>query len=115
MAKMSELLGGLFVQIERVDAENFPEVKLEVRVQNRKRQNVVGLKAENFYLTEQKRPCGEFKFEGTASESQNEDIVIIVDRSMYMNDYSEPWTDEEADVSAEFGIDEEISLDDDPE
>lgn len=92
MAKMSELLGGLFVQIERIDAENFPEVKLEVRVENRKRQSVVGLKAENFYLTEEKRPCGNVRFEGASSESQNEDIVIIVDRSMYMNDYSEPLT-----------------------
>ncbi|WP_318661828.1 hypothetical protein [Treponema sp.] len=89
MAKMSELIGGLFVQIERVYAEKFPEVTLEVRVQNRKRQPVVGLKAENFYLTEDKRPCGNVRLTGAASENENEDIVIVIDRSMYMADYDE--------------------------
>ena len=89
MAKMSELIGGLFVQIERVYAEKFPEVTLEVRVQNRKRQPVVGLKLENFYLTEDKRPCGNVKLQGAASENTNEDIVIIIDRSTYMAPYNE--------------------------
>lgn len=90
MAKMSELLGGLFVQVERVNAENFPNVTLEVRVQNRKRQPVVGLRGENFYLTEQKRPCSNFKLKGSASENDTEDIVLIIDRSMYMQGFEEP-------------------------
>ena len=54
MAKMSELLGGLFVQIEKVDASKFPEVKVEVKVENRHRQAVVGLKEQNFVITEKK-------------------------------------------------------------
>lgn len=90
MAKMSDLLGGLFVQIERVYAEKFPTVTIEVRVQNRNRQPVVGLKPENFYLTEQRRPCGNVRFEGAASENKTEDIVLIIDRTSLMAGYDEP-------------------------
>lgn len=92
MAKMSELLGGLFVQIEKVNAENFPNVQIDVRVENRKRQPVVGLKLENFYLTEEKRPCSNVKLEGSASENDTQDIVILIDRSLYMNHYEEALT-----------------------
>lgn len=90
MAEMSELLGGLFVQIERVNSGNFPNVTVDVRVQNRSRQNVVGLKSENFYLTENKRPCANVRFEGAASENTDQDVVIIIDRSVYMESLSEP-------------------------
>lgn len=89
MAKMSELLGGLFVQIERVNAENFPHVTVDVRIENRKRQPVVGLKAENFYLTEQKRPVSNIRFEGAASFEESQDLVLLIDRSMYMDGYDE--------------------------
>lgn len=89
MAKMSELLGGLFVQIERVNAENFPEVQIDVRIENRKRQPIVGLKAENFYLTEQKRPCSNVKYLGAASFETSQDLVLLIDRSMYMEGFDE--------------------------
>lgn len=93
MAKMSELLGGLFVQIEKVSAENFPNVTIEVRVQNRKRQPVVGLRAENFILTEDRRPCSGVRFEGAGSVSENADIVIVIDRSLYMSGCEEALND----------------------
>ena len=89
MAKMSELLGGLFVQIERVNAVNFPNVTVDVRIQNRSRQDIVGLKSENFYLTENRQPCANVRFEGGASEDKQQDLVILIDRSLYMADYSE--------------------------
>lgn len=89
MAKMSELLGGLFVQVERVKADNFPEVTVEVRVQNRKRQPVVGLREENFLLSENKRPCSDVKFAGAGSVNENEDIVLVIDRSLYMAGHEE--------------------------
>ena len=79
---MTELLGGLFVEIERVDAEKFPQVTMNVRVQNRRRQPVVGLRAENFYISEGKRPVEKLRFEGAAASNKSEDVAIIVDRSM---------------------------------
>ncbi len=82
LSNMTELLGGLFVEIERVDAEKFPKVTMNVRVQNRRRQPVVGLRAENFYISEGKRPVAKLRFEGAASSNKNEDVAIVVDRSM---------------------------------
>ena len=43
MSKVQELVGGLFVQIEQLDASKFPQITLELRVENRHRQPVVGL------------------------------------------------------------------------
>ncbi|MBQ3837975.1 MAG: hypothetical protein IJS51_11380 [Treponema sp.] len=82
LSNMTELLGGLFVEIERVDAEKFPQVTMNVRVQNRRRQPVVGLRAENFYISEGKRPVEKLRFEGAAASNKSEDVAIIVDRSM---------------------------------
>ena len=82
LSNMTELLGGLFVEIERVDAEKFPHVTMNVSVQNRRREPVVGLRAENFFISEGKRPVAKLKFEGAASSNKNLDIAIVIDRSV---------------------------------
>ncbi len=89
MAKMQELVGGLFVQIERVNASKFPEVYIDVRVENRNRAAVVGLGENNFYITEQKRPVNKLKFVGSSSYSDFADITLLIDRSSYSSRYSE--------------------------
>lgn len=89
MSKVQELVGGLFVQIEQVDASRFPEVTVEVKVENRHRQPVVGLELENFYFTENKRTVSNLQFIGSAANNTYADITIIIDRSSSMNNYSE--------------------------
>jgi len=89
MSKMQELVGGLFVQIERVNASKFPEVTVDFRVENRHRNPVVGLKENNFYITEQKRPVSNLKFIGASSENSQCDITILIDRSNYSKAYEE--------------------------
>ena len=89
MSKMTELVGGLFVQIERVNAENFPEVTLEVKVENRRRQPVVGLKDVNFFISEDKNPVLNQKLVGAASNNDVCDITILVDRSENARAYEE--------------------------
>lgn len=81
MSKVQELVGGLFVQIEQLDASKFPQITLELRVENRHRQPVVGLQEANFYLSEKQRPVNNLKFLGAASNNTEADITIIVDRS----------------------------------
>ena len=81
MAKMSELIGGLFVQIERVVSDSFPRVTLEVKVENRSRQSVVGLKENNFLITENKASVKNYKLEGSAYANENADITLLIDRS----------------------------------
>jgi len=81
MSKMQELIGGLFVQIENVDASAFPNVTFEMKVENRHRQPIVGLQANNFYISENKRPAVQVQFVGAASNNLNADITLIIDRT----------------------------------
>ena len=87
MSKTQELVGGFFVQIEQIDSSKFPNVTLEIKVENRHRQPVVGLQEENFYLTENKRPVNKLKFLGSASNNTVADITLIIDRSSTSNLY----------------------------
>lgn len=89
MAKLSELVGGLFVQIERVVSDSFPKVTLEVKVENRSRQSVVGLKENNFFITENKAPVTGYKLEGSAYVNDYADITLLIDRSYSSARYEE--------------------------
>lgn len=89
MSKMQELVGGLFVQIEKVNASKFPEVLVDVRVENRYRSAVVGLGENNFYITEQKRPVNKLKYLGSSSYSQFSDITLLIDRSRRSSEFGE--------------------------
>ena len=92
MTKLQELVGGLFVQIERVNASRFPEVLVDISVENRHRKPVVGLKDNNFFITEQKRPVSKLKFVGAASENSYADVTLLIDRSMAAKPYEEQIT-----------------------
>ncbi|MBO5137381.1 MAG: hypothetical protein J6B81_02665 [Spirochaetaceae bacterium] len=89
MSRMSELVGGLFVQVERVVVDNFPNITLELKVENRQRQPVVGLKAENFYITEGKIPVANQQLIGAAANNKVCDISIVIDRSVQTQSYSD--------------------------
>ncbi len=89
MSKMTELVGGFFVQFERIIADSFPEVIAEVRIENRKRQPIVGLKQQNFLITEGKKAVEDFTLIGAANNNDVADITIILDRSLSMQRYEE--------------------------
>jgi len=88
MSKVQELVGGFFVQIETIDASKFPNVTVEVRVENRHRQPVVGLQESNFYFTENKRPVSNFRMLGAASNNTEADITFVIDRSNSSKKYA---------------------------
>lgn len=87
LSTMEDLIGGLFVQIERVFAEKFPEVTIEVKVENRRGDPVVGLKEVNFLFTENKRPVSNLEFIGASDNNTIADISILIDRSLSMKAY----------------------------
>ena len=87
MSKMQELIGGLFVQIENVDASAFPNVTFEIKVENRHRQPIVGLQSNNFYISENKRPAAQVQFVGAGSNNSGADITLIIDRSTTSSAY----------------------------
>jgi len=81
VSRMSELVGGMFVQIERVYSDSFPAVQLEVRVEDRNRNPIVGLKSPNFLVTEQQRPASNVTLAGAAWKEESCDITVLIDRS----------------------------------
>ena len=89
MSKMTELVGGLFVQIERVGSDSFPHVQLEVKVENRNRQPIVGLKDENFFISENKVPALEQTLTGAAYVSESADFTLLIDRSLETSENAE--------------------------
>lgn len=89
MSKMTELVGGLFVQIEKVGSDSFPQVQLEVKVENRNRQPVVGLKAENFFISENKYPAAEQMLTGAAYANTGADFTFLIDRSLETQENAE--------------------------
>ena len=89
MSKMTELVGGFFVNIERVNADDFPKVVMEVKVENRRRQPIVGLDKLNFLITEDKRPVADMELIGSANNNDFADITFLIDRSYDMRGYEE--------------------------
>lgn len=89
MAKISELVGGLFVQIEKINSDHFPKVVMEVKVENRSRQSVVGLKENNFLITENKASVANYRLEGATYANDDADITLLIDRSRTSSEYDE--------------------------
>ncbi len=89
LSRMSELVGGLFVQVERVYSDDFPNVIVELRVQNRSREPVVGLRDVNFLLTEEQRPVSEQRLIGNADSNEFCDITLLIDRNIQTQEYAQ--------------------------
>lgn len=89
MSKLQELIGGLFVQIERIDSSSFPEVRFDVRVESRLQKPVVGLTDVNFNITENGKPVNDIQFGGSISDFDFADITLLIDRSEWTKDYQE--------------------------
>lgn len=89
LSRMTELIGGFFVQVEKLYSDNFPNVTVELRVQNRNRQPIVGLKDINFLLTEEQRPVSQQRLIGSGDSNNFCDITILIDRSIESSGYSQ--------------------------
>lgn len=71
----------MFVRFDRVYADKFPTVTVDVRVENRMGQPVVGLTANNFFLTESNRQVNDFTLKGAAYLNTGCDIAVVIERS----------------------------------
>jgi len=85
-SRISELAGGFFVRIKKVYAETFPNVQLEVLVENRNREQIVGLESSNFSITEDKYNVKDYKLEGSGYLGSGCDIAILLERSPQMQE-----------------------------
>jgi DNA-binding beta-propeller fold protein YncE len=81
LTRLDDMASGLFVQVERVEAGNFPQVTVEVLVQDRLRRPVVGLGALNFLVGEGGVSAAEQNFVSAAYRSPYLDLSILLERS----------------------------------
>jgi hypothetical protein len=81
MTPLNDMASGLFVQIDRVISDSFPQITIELQVQDRQRRPIVGLDARNFLITEDGRTAGEQSFLAAGYRSEAADISILLDRS----------------------------------
>jgi len=81
LTRFDDLASGLSVQIERVNAERFPTVTVDVRVEDRLRRPIVGLEGLNFVLTEGGRLVQGQQFHTPAYRVNRADVSVLVERS----------------------------------
>ena len=81
MTRLDDMASGLFVQIDRVFYDNFPQVTVEISVQDRLRRPIVGLDFHNFLLSEEGRPVAEQEFISAGNREEKADISILIERS----------------------------------
>ena len=88
LSKMNELVGGFYVDIIRVNADTFPNVTVDVKVENRYRQDVIGLKETNFFFSENGGMVKNLKYHGMVGYNYNSDITIVIDFGTDIDKYS---------------------------
>jgi len=81
LSRMDDLSAGLFVQISRLITDKFPEITVEVEVQDRRRRPIVGLDGRNFVLTEKGTQVSEQAFLGASYLSSESNLSVVIERS----------------------------------
>ncbi len=82
LAEMSNLYTGLFVQTERISANNYPEIVIDVSVTDKDGSPIVGLKADNFYITENHNSVRDYELLLTNQSATQLTILILVEKSL---------------------------------
>jgi DNA-binding beta-propeller fold protein YncE len=81
LTRFDDLASGLFVQIERVQAESFPLVTVDIQVQDRLRRPITGLEGLNFVLSEQGQTVAEQNFLLPGYRIEEAGVSILLERS----------------------------------
>ncbi|MDR1126809.1 MAG: NHL repeat-containing protein [Treponema sp.] len=103
LTRLDDMASGLFVQIERVVSSAFPNITVEVSVQDKLRRPIVGLDQRNFVLNEQGKPVLRQQFLGAGFNATTSDISILVERSESTRSLTEDIGTAINDVSASVG------------
>jgi DNA-binding beta-propeller fold protein YncE len=103
LARFDDLASGLFVQIERVYAERFPKVTIEVRVEDRLRRPIVGLDGLNFFVSEGGRPVAEQTFLAPAYRFNRADVSVLFERSTLTGAIRDDFAAAARDIAASLG------------
>jgi DNA-binding beta-propeller fold protein YncE len=100
LTRLDDRASGLFVQLERVVATTFPNVTVEVSVQDKLRRPIIGLDQNNFMLSERGRPVLKQQFLGAGFRAATSNVSILLERSESMRSLTEDIATAIKDVSA---------------
>ncbi len=81
LSPLSEIYSGLTVTVHRVVEDAFPEVFIDVSVEDARGNPVVGLTDENFLVTENKLQVEEVAVADAVYQKDTVDVSIVLDRS----------------------------------
>lgn len=76
-SELTNLYSGLYVQVDSIDDSSFPDVLVDVTVQDRLGSPFTGLEAVNFALTEKGYPVRDVELAGTG-ESNPADVSVLL-------------------------------------
>ena len=84
---VSALYSGLVVRVDRVNSLKFPEVYVDVSVENRFGKPIVGLTSDNFVVTEMRSPVGAETLALANTSVRTSDVSLLVERSPALEKY----------------------------
>jgi sugar lactone lactonase YvrE len=87
LSDVSTLYAGLVVRVDRVNSVKFPEVYVDVAVENRFGRPVIGLGIGNFILTESRAPVGAPVVALANTNVKSVDVSLLVERSPAFEKY----------------------------
>lgn len=79
LTEVSTLYSGMFVRVDRVDSNRYPEVRVEVTVEDRFGHPVTGLDTSNFVISENAYPAGPFELKRAGFRDSSVGLAIVVD------------------------------------
>lgn len=83
LSELTAMYSGVFVEIERVDADGFPEVFMDVAVHDRLGNPIVGLRESNFILSEAHGLPGSPALLAQADAMDGLEVAVVVERSTF--------------------------------
>ncbi len=81
LAESTSLFGGLLVQVHRIVSEEFPTVLVEMTVEDREGNPVVGLRASNFLGMESGRRLEDLELVGAPDSQDETGFVLLIEAS----------------------------------
>ncbi len=84
LSEVSSLYNSFFVNVERIHSLQFPRIIVDISVSDIYGNPIVGLKQENFNLTESYSPVGNLEIVNLNTDSLESKIVVLVEHSEYL-------------------------------
>ncbi len=90
LVELPAMYSGLFVKIQRVVSDNYPQVWVEVAVEDYKGIPMVGLDKSNFVLSENDIQLENFDLTATSSDINRIKLSMVIEESEDMKEYQGP-------------------------